>query len=148
MEDMTLSAFMKENAIEIAPIEYVASKRFVTKDENGELKPVPWKLKPISNDRVDALQKKYTKRIPLKGSRETQKEFDTVGYMEELTVETVQYPNLNDAKLQASYGVIGNLALAKAMLTPGEFTDLMMACSEANGYESGMAEKIETVKNS
>ena len=33
-ENLTLSAFLKENALEIEPVGYVASKRFVDKDKN------------------------------------------------------------------------------------------------------------------
>lgn len=141
-ETMTLTEFMAGNAITVEPVDYVASKRFV---KNG--KPIPWKLQAISNDRIDALTKRYTKYVPIKGTRETKKEFDSLGYMEALALETIVYPNLDDAELQASYNAIGALELVKTMLTPGEWYDLQMACSEANGYQSGMEDKIKTAKN-
>ena len=141
-ENLTLSVFLKENALEIEPVGYVASKRFV---KDG--KPVEWKLKPVSNEFMDKLSTKCIKHVPIKGTRDVKKEFDNVKFMEELALATVIYPNLNDASLQDSYGVLGAADLVRAMLTPGEWSDLQFACSEANDYQSGMEDKLVKANN-
>ena len=51
-------------------------------------------------------------------------------------------------ELQASWGVNDPLELVKAMLTPGEYADLLNAVVEAQGFEVGMDEKVRAVKNS
>ena len=61
--------------------------------------------------------------------------------------ECVIYPNLNDAQLQDSYGAVGAGDLVKKMLIPGEYTDLVFAINESNGFDSGMVEKIKRAKN-
>ena len=37
--------------------------------------------------------------------------------------------------------------IPKKMLIPGEYNDLILAVNEANGFNSGMAEKIKRAKN-
>lgn len=147
-EKMTLSAFLKENVTEFETQEYVASKRFAVRNEKGESEPVKWLLRPISNEEIDKLVDKHTKYTQIKGSLERKREFKNKEYMEELALKTIVYPDLNDEELQKSWGVIGAEDLVKTMLTPGEWTDLQLACSEANGYNSGMGDKVKTVKNS
>lgn len=145
--EKTLSGFMKENAIEIKPVEYVASKRFVQKDENGKVEPIKWELKALASERFEELRRRSKKRVPIKGTSETKIEFDNEGFLEKVTLETIVFPNLNDESLQENYGVVGAAELAKAMLTAGEWADLQTACLEANDYEVGMKDKIEKVKN-
>ena len=57
------------------------------------------------------------------------------------------WTNLNDEQLQRFYGTIGAEDTLKAMLNPGELTDLMLAVQEACGYNVGMKEEIKHVKN-
>ncbi|ERT61267.1 MULTISPECIES: phage tail assembly chaperone [Megasphaera] len=141
-EKLTLSAFLKENSIEKLPVEYVASKRFVI---NGD--PVAWKLRCLSNDELDELTKKCTKNIPIKGTRDFKKELDRSEFANQMAIKSVVFPDLNDADLQNSYGVVGAEDLLRAMLTPGEFADLILAVNEASDYNSGMNDKIKTAKN-
>ena len=62
-------------------------------------------------------------------------------------VKAVIYPNLNDADLQDSYGVMSAEELVKRMLLPGEFDDLANAVAQALGFETSVADDVETAKN-
>lgn len=142
-EKLTFKAFMKENSIEKAPIEYVASTRFL--DDNKQ--PEAWKLRTLTNSEMDEITKKNTKRIPIKGTKDFKKELDNDQFVMDMTVKSVVYPNLNDELLQSSYGVVGAEDLLKEMLTPGELTDLQLAVNEASDFNVGMNDKIKQAKN-
>ena len=43
-------------------------------------------------------------------------------------------------------GVTEPVELVKAMLTPGEYADLLAAVTEAQGYDVGMEDKVKEVK--
>lgn len=143
-EITSMSAFLKENALQKKEVEYIASKRFVGADK----KPIPWILRPLTNQELEKITDKHTKNVQVKGTREYQKETNEKAINMEVTLTSVVAPNLNDEQLQASYGVIGAEALLKEMLTPGELADLMMATLEASDFKVGMANQIKSVKNS
>lgn len=139
-----LSAFLKQNVEVVNETEYVASKRI--KDANGE--PIAWKIKTLATDETEKMRKKYTKRITDRITRQTEERFDMTSYNEELLSKAITYPNLYDAELQDSWGVTEPVDLVKAMLTPGEYADLLAAATEAQGYDVGMEDKVKEVKNS
>jgi hypothetical protein len=56
-------------------------------------------------------------------------------------------PNLNDAELQNSYGVMGADAALKAMLTPGEYAEYLIRVQEVNGFDLTFEEKVDEAKN-
>lgn len=138
-----LRAFLKENAEKNVPVFYVASPRF--KDENGE--PIYWELHGVTNNEIDKLQKRNTKYAPVKGTREVQRSFNAEQFALDLTIQSIVYPNLHDVELQQSYDACGAEELLKAMLTPGELADLILAVNEANGFKAGMDDKIKQAKN-
>lgn len=139
-----LSAFLKQNVEVVNETEYVASKRI--KDANGE--PIAWKIKTLATDETEKMRKKYTKRITDRITRQTEERFDMTAYNEDLISKAITYPNLYDAELQDSWGVTEPVDLVKAMLTPGEYADLLAAATEAQGYDAGMKDKVKEVKNS
>ena len=136
-------AFMAENAIKYNEVEYVASERFV--DENG--KPRPWRFRILTEAESQEIRAKCKKRVTDARTRQTRVETDNEKYNDLMIEQCVIYPNLNDAALQESYGAVGAAELARIMLLPGEYADLLMAITEANGFDSGMADKIKRVKN-
>ena len=143
-EIKSLKSFLQENAIKKENILYIASKRFI--DEKG--KPIEWELRTLTNDELDKLTTRYTKKIPIKGTKDYKEKFDSDAFMMALTLESVVYPNLDDVELQNDWNVVGSEALLKAMLTPGELTDLKLAASEASDFDAGMNDKIKQIKNS
>lgn len=136
-------AFMAENAIKYNEVEYVASERFV--DENG--KPIPWRFRILTEAESQKIRAKCKKRVTDARTRQTSIETDNEKYNDLMIEQCVIYPNLNDAALQESYGAVGAAELARTMLLPGEYANLSMAITEANGFDSGMADKIKRVKN-
>ena len=143
MADMDITAFLAGNAIKTKEQEYVASKRFVDKDGN----PIPWKLRVITNDELDAMTKRCRKREYNPKTREYSITTDSTQLELDMICAAVVYPNLNDAKLQDSYGTVGAENTVKAMLTPGEYTDLARAVTEVAGFQMGMEEQVKTAKN-
>lgn len=143
MEKENLLAFLAENAIKPACVEYAASKRF--KGADGQ--PALWKITPISNDENKAIADRNRKKSFVPGTRETQVNFDQEQYANDLICACVVYPNLNSEALQSSYNAVGAGELVRLMLTPGEYQDLFQAVLQANDFETGMDEKIKTAKN-
>ena len=132
-------AFMADSAlpIEAETVGYVASKRFP--GENGD--PVEWRIRAITTEQ------EAKKRTLIPGTRETKTEIDYDTYISAMICACVVYPNLNDAELQNSYGAVGAADLLRKMLTPGEYADLALAVQQNNGFDAGMADKIQKVKN-
>lgn len=136
-----LNAFLSQNALKVENEKYVISDRFV--DEKGN--PMAWEIKALSADEDQALRKSFTKKIRNKGL--VTQETDYEGYLTKLIVECVVFPNLRDKELQESYGVLGADKLVKAMLTSGEYAELLEKVQLVNGFDVGMEELIEEVKN-
>ena len=126
---------MREELLRREPVKYVASKRM--KDDDG--KPIEWELRVLTNDEVEEIVDRNTKRVPVKGTRDFKKETDTEAVFLDVAVAAVTYPNLNDGELQEFYGAAG--------AEPGELTDLLLAAQQACGYDIGMGDKVKTVKN-
>lgn len=139
-----LSAFLSQNAIKVENEKYVASKRFV--DEKDD--PVEWEICAITSTEDEALRKSCTKRMPVPGKRNMYTpETDYSTYLGKLAARCTVYPNLDDAELQNSYGVMGSDALLKTMLSPGEYTDYINKVQEVNGFEVPLDEMVDEVKN-
>lgn len=140
---MSLSAFLAQNAKKIEPTEFVVSDRFV---EDGE--PVPWVIKPITGKQNKELIKECTKLIPINGKRgQYRQQLDNSVYNTKLCVLCTQFPNLNDAELQNSYGVMGAEALLDTMLLPGEMAGYLEKVLEVCGFDTDIGEKVDTAKN-
>ena len=56
--------------------------------------------------------------------------------------ESVVFPDLKDAELQNSYGVVGAERLLKKLLLAGEYDRLRMAVEEINGGDGGCIDYI------
>ena len=109
-------------------------------DEEGN--PLMWELKPVSAAEDEALRLSSVKRGE-KGSFE----LDTSLYAAKLAAETVVFPDLNDAKLQDSYGVMGSERLLKEMLKAGEYQRLLKEVRRINGFGEITGELAEEAKN-
>lgn len=138
-----LTAFLSQNAVKVENVKYAASKRFV-----DEGKPIEWELQGITGEEDEALRKSCTKRKPVPGKRNMYApETDYAEYVAKLVVKCTVFPNLDDAELQNSYGVMGAEALVRKMLTPGEYADLAAKVQEINGFEVSMDEAVDEAKN-
>lgn len=140
-----LSAFMAQNAIKIENIKYVASKRFV---DDKTKTPMEWEIKCITNVEDEALRKNCTKRVQVPGKRNLfTPETDYNLYLGKLAAECTVFPNLKDADLQNSYGVMGADALLKTMLNSGEYADYLAKVQEVNGFEVNFEDTVDEAKN-
>ena len=144
MEEIKNMRAFYRDAVEVnKTVFYQASKRI--KDENGE--PVFWELKVLSYDDIKATIEKQTRTVPNKLTGKGEKETNMNQAMIDMVLQAVVFPNLNDAELQDSWGVVGAEAVLKELLTAGEIADLIEAVNAAAGYKSELADKIKTVKN-
>lgn len=131
----SLNAFL--NPIQVENKEVIVSNRF---QEDG--KPVPFTIRPITQEENKLLIKKFTKRD--KKGNET---FDRAEYVQSMTASAVVFPDLANAELQKAYGVLGESALLQKMLYVGEYAELARAVQELSGLDSDINEDIEEAKN-
>ena len=138
-----LSAFFQENVEQPKNVKFVASKRF--KDEKGH--PIEWEIKAISSKENDEIRKQATRRVQVNGKKnQYMPELDTVKYQSAVCAACTVYPNLNDSKLQDSWGVMGAEELLNAMLLAGELTEYSQKVFEVNGFLTD-DELVEDAKN-
>lgn len=131
----SLKAFL--NPVQVENKEVIVSNRF---KEDGE--PVPFIIRPITQEENKQLIKKFTKKD--KKGNET---FDRPEYVSALTASAVVFPDLTSAELQKAYGVLGESALLQKMLYVGEYAVLAQEVQELSGLETDINEDIEEAKN-
>lgn len=139
-----LSGFLSQNALKVENAKQVISKRFL--DEDG--KPIYWEIACITSTEDESLRKACTKRVPVPGKRnQYTQETDYNLYLGKLAAKCTAYPNLDDAELQNSYGVMGSDVLLKIMLKPGEYADYLTKVQEVNGFEVTFEDSVDEAKN-
>lgn len=137
---MSLTGFFKENVVDpYQEVEYVVSDRFIDEDAN----PIKWKLKPMNPDVALDLIDKSVETDP----KTRKADFKTSLYQKNVVINTIIYPNLNDAALQDSYGVMSPGELISRMLNAEEFNGLLSKCMDVNGLSKSFEDKKEEVKN-
>lgn len=139
----TLSAFLAQNAKKVDNRSIAVSKRFT--DESGN--PVEWEITCITAGENQRLRKDAMRDVPIPGKRgQYKQEIDIAKYQTRLLSRCVVFPDLSDTALQDSYGVVGSDELISAMLTPGEFDDLVLAVTELCGFTTE-GEIVDEAKN-
>lgn len=132
----SLNAFL--NPVKVENKEVIVSDRFL---ENG--KPVPFVIRPITQEENQALMKKHTKKDKKTG----EEKMDRLAYNHELTAAAVVFPSLENAELQKAYGTLGAAKTLAAMLYIGEFTTLFQEVQELSGLNLDINDEIEEAKN-
>lgn len=117
--------------------EVIVSERF---KENG--KPVPFVIRPITQQENDGLLRKYTKK-----DKKGNEYFDKVSYNQNLVAAAVVEPDLENSELQRAYGTLGADKTLVAMLYVGEFATLMEAVQGLSGLDKDINEDIDEAKN-
>lgn len=138
---MSLQNFFAQNVQAEITEEVTISERF--KDEEG--KPIKWKLKTLTEEENSAIRKSATRVTRGKHGARIQ-ETDQEEFIAKLAVASVIYPNLKNAELQASYGVMGADTLLKKMLFAGEYANLLVKVQELNGFDRDIDEMSDEVK--
>jgi hypothetical protein len=142
----SLNAFLKQNAIPAKNKTVPISDRFL--DESG--KPMLWEIRPIPEKENGKIRDSCMKRDYSKAARKagTTVDFDTALYTQRLLAASVVYPDLKDAQLQASYGVVGEEELLVEMLYSDEYARLREEVDDFTGYISReQDEDKDEVKN-
>lgn len=138
---MSLSAFFAQNVEQEITEEVVVSDRF--KGEDGV--PIPWKLRSMTEGENEAIRKSSQRKIKDKGTVTI--DINNEEYMTKLVIASVVYPDLKDAELQNSYGVLGAEQLIKKMLLAGEYSTLLEKVIEVNGFDKSVNDYADDVKN-
>lgn len=137
-----LQAFFAQNVKADITEDVVVSVRFKDKEN----KPLPWKLRSMTEAENEEIRKSATKRVKGKNGAYTS-ETDPTEYLAKLVVSSVLFPNLKDQELQNSYGVRGADSLLRKMLLPGEYAGLVQKVQEINGFDKDINSLVEEVKN-
>ena len=136
-----LSAFLHPEPMDITK-EIIISDRF---KEDG--KPVPFKIRTISQAENDALVKKAQKVDMVRGRRIQYQ--DDQKYTNSLIVACTVQPDFRDAELCQAYGTLDPLEVPGKMLLSGETAKLMEAIMNLNGFSiQSPEEEEEEAKNS
>lgn len=109
--------------------------------------PFPFTIKAITEGENKAIRKSCQRAVIDKKTHQKQTETDTDLYNNRLVVACCVDPNFKDASLQAKYGVLGAEDLIDKMLNPGQYTDLLLAIQEVNGFSADINELKEEAKN-
>lgn len=136
-----LSAFFAQNVNSEIIEEVVISDRF--KDETSN--PIAWKLRSMTEEENEAIRKSAQRKVREKGVVTI--DTNTEEYLAKLVVSSVIFPDLKDADLQKSYGVMGSDRLLRKMLLPGEYAALLQKVQEINGFDKGVNDFADEVKN-
>lgn len=136
-----LSAFLHPEPMDITK-EIIISDRF---KEDG--KPVPFKIRTISQAENDALVKKAQKVDMVRGRRIQY--LDDQKYTNSLIVACTVQPDFRDAELCQAYGTLDPLEVPGKMLLSGETAKLVEAIMTLNGFSiQPPEEEEEEAKNS
>lgn len=136
------SAFFAQNVESEIIEEVVISERF--KDKEG--KPIPWKIRGMSEEENEEIRKSSTKMDKVKGGVKVPN-LNTEQYLAKMAVASVVYPNLKDAELLKSYGVLAADQLLRKMLLAGEYATLIEKVQEINGFDKDINDLVDDVKN-
>lgn len=128
---------------------------FLMEQEIGEVQtevqiapfPFPFTIRSISEAENKAIRKSCQKIEFDKKTRQKRVDTDTDLYNSRLVVACCVEPNFKDAALQEKYGVRGAEALIDKILKPGQYTDLLLAVQEINGFTDDVNELRDEAKN-
>src|SRR5690606_33369743 len=109
-------------------------------------KPMAWKLRTMTEAENEEIRKSATSRVKQKRGAYTA-ETNHNEYMVKLVAASVVFPDLKNAELQKSYGVLGAEVLLKEMLLPGEYGKLAAKVVELNGFDDDINELMDEAKN-
>lgn len=109
----------------------------------------PFKVRALTQEENKALRKSCQRVTIDKRTRQKVTETDTDLYTDRLVVASTVDPNFKSAALQERFGVKDGRAetLVGVMLKPGEYTTLIDAVMEVNGYGDDINDLIDEAKN-
>lgn len=139
---MDLDIFLNRNRIKKENVFYEASSFF---EENG--KKVKWQIRALSGSEEEKIREMCIKQVQKRNGGYSE-ELDYSRYLGKLAAASTVYPDLYSEELQNSYGVMGEDALLKEMLTAGEYIAYIKKVKEVNGFNISEREIVDEAKNS
>lgn len=124
---MDLQAFLSEHVPPFAEEEVKVSDRFP-----------PFRIRGISEEENARLRAACRKN--------QEDSLDSDCYLTKLTAACVTEPDLENASLQRSWGVMGADALLKRMLSAGEFANLLYRVQVVCGFDVPVSDMADTIK--
>lgn len=116
--------------------EVVVSKRFL--DDQGT--PVPFKIRPLSQEENDAITKKATRQVKVDGQRVER--LDSVDFSRRMVVAATVEPDFTGKDICDAYGVMDPLLVPGKMLLSGEYAKLVKEITKLSGFDD-MEEEIK-----
>ena len=138
------SKFMKANKIQKQNVMHPVTKSLT--DDKG--RPLLWEIKPLTTKENEAIRESCTIEVPVKGKpNQYRPKVDMNKYQAKMICAAVVSPDLNNAELQNSYGVMSAEELIKEMVDdPAEYTDLMVFVQNISGFKT-LQDEVEEAKN-
>ena len=112
MSTSKFAMFMKDKKAKKENGFYAPTKSLT--DEDG--KPLEWEFRHITPKENDELRDECMSEVPVGKSGAYRPRVDTSKYIRKLVAASVVYPELYDAELQDSYGVMNEEQLFQAMI--------------------------------
>lgn len=109
--------------------------------------PFPFVIRSITEAENKAIRKTCQKVEFDKKTRQKRIDTDTDLYNARLVAACCIDPNFKDADFQAKKGVRGAEDLINLVLNPGQYTDLLLAVQEINGFADDVNELRDEAKN-
>lgn len=131
-----LSAFLHPAQTEETR-EVFISDRF--RDEDG--KPVPFRIRAITQEQNDALTRKCRRVQTVNGQR--QETLDAVQLNRELVVAATVEPDFSSAEVCDAYGTKIPAQVPGKMLLAGEYARLLRAVMELSGFTENLEEQAK-----
>lgn len=117
--------------------EVIVSDRFM---DDGKV--VPFRIRAISQEEVDAITKRCTSVSKGKNGREV-KSFDTERFSKEIIVAGTAEPDFRNSELCSAYGTLDPLQVPGKMLLAGEYAKLGDAIAELSGLNDTPEEEAK-----
>lgn len=136
----TLKGFL--NPIKVEERDVIISDRFI--GEDGQ--PLPFRIKPVGNDVMSALEQEAVEQTTGKGKSVGIKT-DTRKYINGLLAASVVSPDLDAVDIQDAYGASSARELIDKMLLAGERNRLLEAVNEINGLDKNLDDMVKEAKN-
>lgn len=140
-----LSLFLKGNKKTKEVVPYEPTKSLC--DENGDALEFKWKAISVKQD--EAIRDECTKEVQVTGKPNMfRPKFNTNKYIAKMIAASCVEPDLYNAELQNSYGVMTPEDLIREMVDdPGEYQDLTAFIQQLNGFNKSKADLVEEAKN-
>ena len=140
-----LKAFLKQNKKAKKTTQFAATKSLC--DENGD--PLLWTIRPLSTKESAAIRDECTIEVPVTGKPGLYRQkVNTDELLRKMICAAVVEPDLHNAELQDSYGVMSAEALIVGMVdNPEEFGELATFVQEYSGIDETLQEKVDEAKN-